>query len=241
MLFRSDCDITIFEPNTAIKEVLRKERVALTPARAMLLSVLFELVKNGEFVSEFSAEKTAYFLQKFGAENNFKLEFKHNFYGPYSGKVKHVLYYLNGSYITGYISKDKRPFEEIGVIPESELDVDNYLNSPENIKYLEITNKTKSFLNGFYSNFGLELLSTVDFIKTTKNIHNLDQIISEIEKWSNRKRTLFATNQNFVKVALDNINRNNLKNEFFSLEIFVKLCNISSSDSVFANFCRHTT
>lgn len=102
-----DCEIIIYEPNKAVKEILKKERVALTPARAMLLSVLFELVKNGEFISEFSAEKVAYFLQKFGAKDVFKLEFKQNFYVPYSGKVKHVLYYLNRSYITVYSAKDK--------------------------------------------------------------------------------------------------------------------------------------
>jgi len=203
-----DCEITIFEPNKAIKEILKKERVSLTPARAMLLSVLFELVKNGEFISEFSAEKVAYFLQKFGAKDVFKLEFKQNFYGPYSGKVKHVLYYLNGSYITGYSAKDKKPFEEIGIILESEKEVNDYLNKLENNKYLDITNKTKKFLNGFYSNFGLELLSTVDFLKVTENINTVDQIIGKIENWSDRKRTLFATKQNFVKVALDNINQN---------------------------------
>lgn len=174
----------------------------------MLLSVLFELVKNGEFISEFSAEKVAYFLQKFGAKDVFKLEFKQNFYGPYSGKVKHVLYYLNGSYITGYSAKDKKPFEEIGIILESEKEVNDYLNKLENNKYLDITNKTKKFLNGFYSNFGLELLSTVDFLKVTENINTVDQIIGKIENWSDRKRTLFATKQNFVKVALDNINQN---------------------------------
>src|SRR5690606_41754274 len=65
------------------------------------------LVKNGEFISEFSAEKVAYFLQRFGARDVFNLDYKKNFYGPYSGKVKHVLYYLNGSYTTGYSSDRK--------------------------------------------------------------------------------------------------------------------------------------
>ncbi|CAD7809682.1 hypothetical protein CHRY9390_02050 [Chryseobacterium aquaeductus] len=201
-----DCNIFIYEPNATIKEVLKKERVTLTPARAMLLSILFELVKNGEFISEFSAEKVAYFLQKFGAKD-FKLEFKQNFYGPYSGKIKHVLYYLNGSYITGYSSKDKKPFEEIGIILDSENDVNEYLNRPENKNHLEITNKTKNFLNGFYSNFGLELLSTVDFIRETDKIDDSQQIINKIENWSNRKRTLFATNPHFVNVALNNIQK----------------------------------
>ena len=90
-----DCKIFIYEPNYTIKEVLKKERVKLTPARAMLLAVLFDLVKNGEFVSEFASEKIAYFLQRFGTKEMFKLDFQPNFYGPYSGKVKHVLYYLN--------------------------------------------------------------------------------------------------------------------------------------------------
>lgn len=200
-----DCEIYVYEPNNAIKEVLRKERVSLTPARAMLLSVLFELVKNGEFISEFSAEKVAYFLQRFGANDVFKLEFKKNFYGPYSGKVKHVLYYLNGSYITGYSSKDRKPFENLGLIFEAEVDVNEYLNLPENSKYLNIVNKTKAFLNGFYSNFGLELLSTVDFIKETENLSELSSIKNRIENWSDRKRTLFASNPKFIDIALKNL------------------------------------
>jgi len=200
-----DCDIIIFEPNNAVKEVLKKERVKLTPARAMLLAVLFELVKNGEFISEFSAEKVAYFLQRFGAKDVFKLDFEQNFYGPYSGKVKHVLYYLNGSYLTGYSAKDKKPFEEIGVIYEAEADVNMFLSKKENSDYLEITNRTKDFLTGFYSNFGLELLSTVDFIRENDHIDSVEEIIAKIENWSDRKRTLFATKHNFVKIALDNI------------------------------------
>lgn len=202
-----DCDIQIFEPSTAIKEALKKERVSLTPARAMLLSVLFELIKNGEFISEFSAEKIAYFLQKFGAKDTLKLEYKQNFYGPYSGKVKHVLYYLNGSYLTGYSSKDKKPFEDIGIILEAEQDIIEYLNQPQNKEYLGIVTKTKKFLSGFYSNFGLELLSTVDFIKETEKLETAEQIIEKIENWSDRKRTLFATKPNFVNVALSNINK----------------------------------
>lgn len=90
---------------------MKDERAKLTPTRAMLLAVLFDLAKSGEFVSEFAAEKVAYFLQRFGARNEFKLTFEPNFYGPYSGKVRRVLYYLNGSYITGYSAMDKNPLK----------------------------------------------------------------------------------------------------------------------------------
>ncbi len=199
-----DCDIQIYEPSTAIQEALKKESVKLTPARAMLLSVLYELVCNGEFVSEFSSEKIAYFLQRFGAKEAFRLEFKPNFYGPYSGKVKHVLYYLNGSYIMGYSAKDKKPFEELGIIPDGEVEVHEFLEKQENALYKSTVEKTKRFLKGFYSPFGLELLSTIDFIMQEKNLKTLPQIIAELDQWSNRKKTLF-TNPKFVQIAIDNL------------------------------------
>jgi len=199
-----NCEILIYEPSAAIQEALKKERVKLTPARAMLLSVLYELVRNGEFVSEFSSEKIAYFLQRFGARETFKLEFQPNFYGPYSGKVKHVLYYLNGSYIMGYSSKDKKPFEELGLIPDAESDVNDFLNKPENVTHKSTVEKTKSFLKGFYSPFGLELLSTIDFIISEKNVKTSEAITKELENWSDRKKTLF-TNQKFIQIAIKNL------------------------------------
>jgi O-acetyl-ADP-ribose deacetylase (regulator of RNase III) len=198
------CDIYIYQPSSNIQEVMKKERVKLTPARAMLLSVLYDLVKNGEFASEFAAEKIAYFLQRFGAGESFKLEYHPNFYGPYSGKVKHVLYYLNGSYIMGYSSKDKKPFEELGLVPDGEIEVNEYLQQPENAAYKEVIERTKKFLTGFYSQFGLELLSTVDFIKQEKGVSTIDDITKELENWSDRKKTLF-TNPNFIKIAISNI------------------------------------
>lgn len=204
-----DSDIYIYQPTSEIQEVLKKERVKLTPARAMLLSVLFDLVNNGEFVSEFASEKIAYFLQRFGAHDIFKLDFQQNFYGPYSGKVKHVLYYLNGSYITGYSSKDKKPFEELGIMRDSEKDVINYLNEPENSHLKMIADRTKKFLTGFYSSFGLELLSTVDFIAQKYNTKSYDQISSHLAQWSDRKKTLFS-NERFITLAIEKLQANNL-------------------------------
>jgi len=200
-----ECDIQIYLPNVLIKEVLKKERVKLIPARAMLLSVLFDLVRSGEFVSEFAAEKVAYFLQRFGAKDYFKLEFQPNFYGPYSGKVKHVLYYMNGSYISGYSAKDKKPFEELGLMFDAEKEVTAYLDIPENAACKEIVLKTKAFLSGFYSAFALELLSSIDFIMQENNANSVEDITKHLEKWSDRKKTLF-TKPNYISLAINNLN-----------------------------------
>ncbi len=201
-----NCDIQIYEPNAIIREAMKKERVKLTPARAMMLSVLYDLVRNGEFVSEFAAEKATYFLQRFGAKEQFKLDFQPNFYGPYSGKVKHVLYYLNGSYITGYSSKDKKPFEELGIMFDGEKEVNEYLEQTDNLAFKEIADKTKAFLTGFYSAFGLELLSTIDYIMSEKKISTLEDVTRNIESWSDRKKSLFS-NPRFIDVAVKKLEK----------------------------------
>jgi len=203
------CDIYIYRPNVEIKEVLRKERVTLTPARAMLLAVLYDLVSNGEFVSEFASEKICYFLQRFGAQEIFKLAYQPNFYGPYSGKVKHVLYYLNGSYLSGYSSKDKKPFEELNLLMDTEADVLAFLAREEYTSEREIVQKTKAFLSGFYSNFGLELLSTLDFITQEGQTKDLALIKTRLEKWSARKTKLFA-NDAFLEKGLQKLEQGKL-------------------------------
>lgn len=199
-----DIDIYIYEPSASIQEALKTERVPLTPARAMLLSVLYDMVRHGELVSEFAAEKAAYFLQRFGAKNAFQLTFRPNFFGPYSGKVRHVLYYLNGSYVMGYSAKDKKPFDELSLIMEAEPEIIKFLEKAENQEYKAIAHKTKQFLKGFYSPFGLELLSTIDFISSEKQKYNTAEILAELENWSERKKTMFA-NPVFVEKAITKI------------------------------------
>lgn len=204
-----DSNIHVYLPNAVIKEAMKEERAKLTPARAMLLAVLFDLAKSGEFVSEFAAEKVAYFLQRFGAKGEFKLTFEPNFYGPYSGKVRRVLYYLNGSYITGYSAMDKKPFEELGIMMDAEDDVLAYLNQESNHTFLDIVNETKSFLSGFYSAFGLELLSTVDFLSNKFQTKDLDKILNYLKDWSDRKQTLFS-NRKFVEQAIAKLEKHSL-------------------------------
>ncbi len=197
-----ECDIWLYQPNADVKEALSKERAKLTPARAMLLFVLFDLARNGEFVSEFACEKICYFLQRFGAERAFKLAFKAEAYGPYSGKVRHILFALNGSYITGYSDKNRKPFEALGLIMDAEQDVLDYLRQrPEQ---LAIAEKTKSFLSGFYSSFALELLSSIDFIAQSEGRYDYETILLKLQEWNSRKRSLFAK-ETFVQKAIEHL------------------------------------
>lgn len=198
-----NCDVYIYEPSDAIIERLRTERVKLTLARAMLLTMFLDNSDNGEFASVFAAEKLIYFLQRFGAEDIFKIEFKPYIYGPYSGgKVAHFLYALNGSYLKGMSGMQNRPFDYIWLADDIEEEVNQFMDTAKNAARLkEICDNTKKFLQFYYSNYTLELLSSVDYLlKNNRLLQNrqsgddetvLELLAAEIKRWSKRKGQLF--------------------------------------------------
>jgi len=181
-----DVNVYVYEPTAQIREELKKERVKLTDARALLLYVLYDLVRNGEYVSEFSSEKVCYFLQRFGAGKYFKLEFNPKFYGPYSGKVRYVLIALNGSYIMGFSDMNKKPFDPMTLISDGYETVKNHVEN--NDELFNIAQKTIKFLEGFYSDFALELLSSIDYLAEKSKTTDIKVIQKGIESWSSRKR-----------------------------------------------------
>ncbi len=199
-----DVDVLVYEPSTVIKEKLKKERVKLTDARALLLYALYDLVRNGEYVSEFSSEKVAYFLQRFGAGKYFKLNYQPNFYGPYSGKVRFLLNTLNGSYIMGYSDMNKKPFEPLTLVADGYEEVKNFIEAKPELK--EIAEKTIKFLYGFYSDFALELLSSIDFISQQEKSLNRDIVTGKLESWSNRKRSMFS-NPKYLDISLNHLGK----------------------------------
>ena len=62
-----DCNVYLYEPSEVVIERMKSERAKLTPARAMLLTMLADLTKNGEFASVCAAEKLVYCMQRMGA------------------------------------------------------------------------------------------------------------------------------------------------------------------------------
>ncbi|WP_338240059.1 hypothetical protein [Persicobacter diffluens] len=200
----TDLDVTIFEPNTAIREVMKKERVKLTPARALMLHGLYDLVRNEGMVSEFSAEKVCYFLSRFGAGKYFKLDFQPYFYGPYSGKIKRILHALNGSYITGYSDMSKKPFEALSLVADALPEVNQYISSDPDLS--KIAHKTTDYLAGFYSDFSLELLSSVDYLCNEHQTFDKEKIKGHLNEWSSRKSNMFA-NDRYIDIAIKKVSQ----------------------------------
>jgi O-acetyl-ADP-ribose deacetylase (regulator of RNase III) len=201
-------EIMVYEPSAEIQMALQKEEKKaashLTKPRAMLLHLLCRYRALGEFTSEFAAEKLSYFLQRFG-EKQLKLNFQKGVYGPYSGKVRHLLFAINGYYLKGYEQKDAKPFEPLELVVEKMHEVKTYLDDNLTLEEKRRLEEVSSFIEGFESPYGLELLATIDFLAHEKQSLLLSSIKSGLVTWSQRKTELFA--EQHVQLALEHLNK----------------------------------
>jgi hypothetical protein len=106
----------------------------------------------------------------------------------------------------GYSDMNKKPFEPLTLVPDAYETVKNHVESDSEL--LEIANKTIVFLRGFYSDFALELLSSIDYISTKENTLDKQTISRGLEKWSDRKRTLFS-NPKYLEISLKHLQSTN--------------------------------
>jgi len=206
----SNIDIIIYEPNEAVKELLKKQgtvnEAKLTPARAMLLYSMYYYESFGEPSSLFVANKLAWFLQRTG--ENLKLKFEASHYGPYSVQVGHVLHALNGKYLKGLEQMNTKAFEQIELQYDTLDDVKRYID-------LELKTEQRErlrLLDGFQSALSLEILATVDYVKHEKVTNEEDEIIEHVQNWSNRKRDLFQ--DKYIRIAIQHLNNYSTKLQF---------------------------
>lgn len=198
--------VIVFEPSEEVKRILAAENknspAKLTPARAMMLSLLYDYRGLGEYASEFAAEKLMYFLQRMG-ETQLTLNFQKHYYGPYSGKVRHVLFALNGTYLSGLSQKDAKPFQALPLLMERKAEVLAYLKENTASSQQARLARVQTLLDGFQSPAGLELLATLDYLIEENKTFDFALLFSKLKNWSPRKQKMFSEYQ--VRVALDRL------------------------------------
>lgn len=198
-------NIYVFEPNDEIKKILQKEnissKVKLTPARAMLLYLLFAYESKGEQSSLFVANKLAYFLQRKGEKLRLKFDAHH--YGPYTVQLNHVLLHLNGTFLRGMEQNVVKPFEPIQLDYKKFKEVEEYINNKLDPSQRNRLEEVIRFLNRYESTFALELLATVDYLMNKYKTSDIALIQAKISNWSNRKEKLFNSAQ--IEVAINHI------------------------------------
>ncbi len=209
--------LIVFEPSDEVNAILaaenEKREAKLTPARAMMLNLLYYYRGLGEYASEFAAEKLTYFLLRMG-EPQLKLDFQKHIYGPYSGKVRHVLFALNGTFLTGLSQKDAKPFQALPLLIDKKAEVDAYLEENTVASQKERLAKVKKLIDGFQSPAGLELLSSLDYLINEHKTFDCPVLSNELKNWSSRKEKMFSEFQ--IKVAINRLQefRETLYHEF---------------------------
>ena len=191
-----DCDILVFEPGHQAVSCDRK--VKLTPARAMLVYMLDKMQQEGNEATAFSAVKSVYFLQKFGADTIFKMKFERYMYGPYCDQVRHVLHAIDGGYIRGFADMSKKPFEPFDIIQEKMAEVKFAIEN--DIMLNDIVTRTCQFLDGYWDDFSLELMSSVDFLIAERPDSSVDDVYDRLGAWTERKKKIFADKNKVLKV-----------------------------------------
>jgi O-acetyl-ADP-ribose deacetylase (regulator of RNase III)/uncharacterized protein YwgA len=200
-----DTRVLVYEPNQEIKKILQKEsvpkNVKLTPARAMLLYLMFNYESVGEQSSLFVANKLAYFLQRRGEKLRLKFEAHH--YGPYSVQLNHVLLHLNGSYLKGLEQNIAKPFEPIFLDYKKYQSILDYVDKELDFNQKRRLKNVVKLINRFESTYALELLATVDYLIDNKNAQSPEEVMNLISKWSNRKSNLFEYKD--VSIAFEHL------------------------------------
>lgn len=192
-LGKLNVDVFVYKPNDAVKAILQKEnaikQVKLTPFKAQLLYLLFYYEGVGEYSSLFSANKLAYFLRRMG-DKDAPVFIAHH-YGPYSVKIEHALYALNGTYIKGYEQKQAKAFESLKLNYHKFDELKAYIKKELDPIKRQRLNNLFNLIEGYQSELSLEILASVDFILSQNPSYSEQEVFSEIQKWNERKKRLF--------------------------------------------------
>ena len=205
----------IFEPTAKYQNVAKSKGVEkLTPARALIAELIRRYWVLGMECSLLEIQKLAWVLErvieKQQLENPLQLQFSPENYGPYANRLQHVLNHLDGS----YLKSDKRiadsnPLDVIRFNEKHKIKIQTYLES-EAKEYLPALEQASKIISGFESPFGLELLTTVDWLINKEHCNGtVDDVMEAIKhwpagpKWASRKEKLFS--QRDVSIALSRL------------------------------------
>lgn len=210
----ADVEIMVFEPTRQYQNVAKRAGVEkLTPARALIAELVRRYWVLGMECSLLEIQKLAWFLERAveqfsPGDNPLDLQFVAHKYGPYANRLSHLLNNLDGS----YLHCDKRisdadPLDVIWFDDNRKTYVQTYLKTEANA-YLKALEYTAALIDGFESPFGMELLSTVDWLISKEGVEPTVQAVREgLKRWpadaAKRKSHLF--DERAIGIALERL------------------------------------
>jgi len=180
-------NITIYEPGFKDQKMVERKDVPLTAARAILLHLLDRYRILGYDINLLVAQKMTYLMQRFGEP--MKLEFVKGPYGPYAHNLNFLLQKLNGAYLW-YKEEDNKPTTTVKLEGAKLNDVERFIAEQATEEQRKRMDEVLDLIQGLETPYGLELLSTVDFVMHRTGKRQLQEIQQEIHNWTDRKKDL---------------------------------------------------
>ncbi|MGH1440799.1 MAG: type II toxin-antitoxin system antitoxin DNA ADP-ribosyl glycohydrolase DarG [Cellvibrionaceae bacterium] len=188
-----DVDWRIYPPQNAPQAaamVNNTGRPSMTAGRAAVIGLIEQYVSTG-FVYTLSlleVQKLVYFLTAAGEPLN-QVTFQKHVYGPYADVLRHVLNRMEGHFISGFADGLNKPDTPIELEGDAASEAQNYLAEYTETK--QRFDRVAQLIEGFESQNGMELLSTVHWVATQEaedlGSLSIEQIIDKVHEWSPRK------------------------------------------------------
>ncbi|MEZ9558797.1 hypothetical protein AB4245_02030 [Vibrio splendidus] len=170
----------------------KTNRPAMTTGRAAVLGLIERYVSTGfgYRLSLLEVQKLVYFLTAVGEPLN-KVVFQKHHYGPYADVLRHVLDKVEGHFISGYADGLNKPETPIKLKGDAVTEALNYLEQHTETK--QRFDKVAKLIEGFESQNGMELLSTVHWVATQEygdKVLTSEDVINGVHGWSARKANM---------------------------------------------------
>ncbi|SEL62697.1 O-acetyl-ADP-ribose deacetylase (regulator of RNase III), contains Macro domain [Chitinophaga rupis] len=206
----NDVDIQVYEPSDIAYEQKEKKIISkpkLTPTRAIII-YLMKVYSQFEYsLTLLETQKLVYFLSRLGDENAQKIKFEKFQYGPYAYQLAHILYDIDGVYISGMKYKDVKTFDPLYIIEENFREIDEFITSNSTDTQKNRLENLLSLIEGFETPLSMEVLATVDYVlyNEVENKENLDEIVKKVHDWNNHKKQVLTTE--YIKVAHERLKK----------------------------------
>ena len=203
-------DVLVFEPSNQYLNVTKHSGVEkLTPARALIAELVRRYWVLGMECSLLEIQKLAWFLERAieklpDTKNPLGLTFVANKYGPHANRLKHLLNYLDGSYLCcAKRISDADISDVISFNQERRSFLQAYLQI-EAKEYSQALERTAELIDGFESPFGMELLATVDWLLSQEGVSATVPAVREaLKHWNGGSDAAARKSRLFDDLALE--------------------------------------
>jgi O-acetyl-ADP-ribose deacetylase (regulator of RNase III) len=190
--------VIVFEPNGAPVATKSREVPTMTPGRAALVLLMHRYLGGlmDPFVTLLEVHKLMYFMQEAGEP--LRLQYAKAPYGPYAENLRHVLRAVEGHLVAGYADGGDAPEKQIELVPGAVNDAETFLSDKS--ETVARSDRVGKLVEGFETPFGLELLATVHWVASRENVRNVDDAVTKVYAWNDRKKR-FSPRQ--IGIAFD--------------------------------------